>query len=304
MSPHFTCILHVDIGANLTDKMFQGIYNGERKHPADYAEVLRRAWASGLDKLIITVGTITEADEAIRFAGEDERIYMTMGCHPTRCGEFVADPDNYYNELCRLIDANRSKIVAIGECGLDYDRLRFCAADVQRRYFERQLDLAATYELPLFLHCRNSFDDFYAIVSRNREKIKAGGVVHSFDGTLAQAMQLIAFGFCIGINGCSLKTDDQLKTVARIPSDKILVETDCPWCSIRSSHAGSKLIKTKFPTVKRKEKWTKDTLIDGRYEPAQIVQVVEVLAAVRNESIESLAAQFHGNTMKLFFSVE
>lgn len=292
---------HTDIGANLTDKMFQGIYNGNQKHPSDYADVLNRAWATGLDKLIITVGTIDEADEAINFAGKDERIYITMGCHPTRCGEFVADPENYYKKLCDYIEMNRPKVVAIGECGLDYDRLKFCKADVQRKYFERQLDLVAQYELPLFLHCRNSFDDFYDIVSRNRPKIKAGGVVHSFDGSLAQAMQFIEFGFYIGINGCSLKTEEQLKTVSGIPPDKILVETDCPWCSIRSSHAGSKLIKTKFPTVKRKENWTKDTLIDGRYEPAQIVQVVEVIAALRNESIESLAAQFHSNTMELFF---
>lgn len=66
ISPYFS-----DIGANLTDKMFQGIYNGEQKHPADYDDVLNRAWSAGLDKMIITVGTINEADEAIQFASKD-----------------------------------------------------------------------------------------------------------------------------------------------------------------------------------------------------------------------------------------
>lgn len=161
-----------------------------------------------------------------------------MGCHPTRCLEFAENEDSYYNNLCRSIEKYRSKVVAIGECGLDYDRLKFCPADVQQTYFEKQIDLVDKYELPLFLHCRNSFDDFYDIVQRNAAKIRAGGVVHSFDGTLQQAKAFIDLGFFIGINGCSLKTDEQLKSVAQIPSSHILLETDCPWCAIRPSHAG------------------------------------------------------------------
>lgn len=65
---------------------------------------------------------------------------------------------------------------------------------------------------------------------------------------------------------------------------------------------GSKLIKTKWPCTKKKDKWSKDTLIDGRYEPAQIVQVLEVIAAIKNESIETLADQFYKNTINLFFN--
>lgn len=64
---------------------------------------------------------------------------------------------------------------------------------------------------------------------------------------------------------------------------------------------GSKHIKTTFPTTKKKDKWTADTLIDGRYEPAQIIQVLEVISAVKEQSIDTLAAQYHENTMKLFF---
>lgn len=225
-----------------------------------------------------------------------------MGCHPTRCREFEADPDGYYTKLCKYIDGNRSKVVAIGECGLDYDRLKFCKAETQRVYFEKQLTLAQKYQLPLFLHCRNSFDDFWEIVQRNADKIqKTGGVVHSFDGSLEQALKFIEFGFYIGINGCSLKTEEQLKTVAKIPVERILLETDCPWCSIRNSHAGSKLVTTQFPVVKRKEKWTADSLIDGRYEPAQIVQVLEVVAAIHKTDPTQLADQFYKNTIDLFF---
>ena len=162
-----------------------------------------------------------------------------MGCHPTRCNDFQSNPDEYYSQLCDGLEKYSKKIVAIGECGLDYDRLHFCSADVQRIYFERQLDLVAKYQLPLFLHCRNAFDDFYEIIQRNLTKIsKNRGVVHSFDGTIEQAHKLMELGFFIGINGCSLKTDDQLKVVAELPNERILVETDCPWCAIRPSHAG------------------------------------------------------------------
>lgn len=226
-----------------------------------------------------------------------------MGCHPTRCRDFVPDPEAYYSRICKYIENNRKKVVAIGECGLDYDRLKFCDAPTQRTYFEKQLDLVQKYKLPLFLHCRNSFEDFYAIIERNADKIRdVGGVVHSFDGSLEQAKKFIEFGFYIGINGCSLKTEEQLKTVAQIPLDRIMLETDCPWCSIRTSHAGSKLIKTKFPVVKRKDKWTSDSLIDGRYEPAQIVQVLEVVAAIHNADATLLAEQFYQNTINLFFT--
>lgn len=66
--------------------------------------------------------------------------------------------------------------------------------------------------------------------------------------------------------------------------------------------AGSKHIRTKFPTVKKKEKWAEDVLIDGRYEPVQIIQVLEVLSAIKNASTDDLAEQIYQNTIKLFFA--
>lgn len=256
--------IHTDIGANLADGMFQGVYNNSQKHPNDLNTVLDRSWQRGLDKIIITVGTINDIPETVKIAEQDgtfrrknqsimlisrtltinvaaifiDRLYFTMGCHPTRCGEFVSDPDAYYSKLCDAIETHRRKVVAIGECGLDYDRLHFCDAATQKTYFERQLELIQRFKLPLFLHCRNAFGDFYDILARNASKITAGGVVHSFDGTLEQALKFIELGYYIGLNGCSLKTEEQLKVVAQIPNERILLETDCPWCGIRSSHAG------------------------------------------------------------------
>lgn len=122
-----------------------------------------------------------------------ERIYTTVGTHPTRCEEFVPDPEGYYDQLRSRIKANRTKVRAVGECGLDYDRLHFCAQETQRLYFEKQLDLAAEFKLPLFLHMRNAAEDFMGILERNRNKIEecGGGVVHSFTGTLEEAQRIL-----------------------------------------------------------------------------------------------------------------
>ncbi|XP_053689482.1 deoxyribonuclease TATDN1 [Sabethes cyaneus] len=300
----FSKMKFIDIGANLTDPMFQGVYNGSSKHQPDLPNVLERSWAAGLQKIIVTCGSVSDCEPASHIVKADEKLFMTVGCHPTRCGEFEPDPEGYYLRLCKQIEDNRPKVVAIGECGLDYDRLNFCEKEIQKKYFEKQLNLANKYELPLFLHCRNAHEDFFEILKRNQEKIPKRGVVHTFDGSLEDASKLIELGFYIGINGCSLKADDNLKTVAQLPDNRIMLETDAPWCEIRPSHAGSKYVQTKFPSVKKKEKWEEGLLIAGRCEPAMIVQVLEVLSGVKNKPRESLAEMYYNNTEKVFFPKE
>ncbi|XP_053961948.1 deoxyribonuclease TATDN1 [Anastrepha ludens] len=295
---------YIDIGANLTDPMFRGVYGGKQKHTDDLHLVLERAWKQGVEKMIITVGSLNETDEALKLAQQDDRLTVTMGCHPTRCNEFLQDPEQYYQSLRNKIRENPEKVIAVGECGLDYDRLHFCEKDTQKKYFEKQLSLAAEFRLPLFLHCRNAHSDFMEILERNRDKLldAGGGVVHSFDGTLEQAEKVIAYGgLYIGLNGCSLKTVENLEVIRRIPSDRIMLETDCPWCGIRPSHAGSKYVQTKFTAVKKKEKWTAETLMDGRCEPCQISQVLEVIAGVKDEDASLLAEKYYNNTLDLFY---
>jgi len=172
------------------------------------------------------------------------------------------------------------------------------------RYFEIQLDLADKYELPLFLHCRNAHDDFIKIIENNKSKIRRGGVVHTYDGSLEHAKKLISMGFHIGLNGCSLKTEANLEVVKALPNDKIMLETDSPWCEIRPTHASSKFVKTKFESVKKqnKQKWQRDVLVAGRNEPCTIIQVLEVIAGVKGEDAEKLSEIFYNNTMKVFFS--
>lgn len=292
----------IDIGANLTDEMYQGVYHGSKKHEADLDQVLKRAWDAGLTRMIITGTSLSDSKTAVELAKTNDQLFSTVGCHPTRCGEFEkdeADPEAYLEGLLQLSLDNRENVVAIGECGLDYDRTQFCAPEIQRKYFEKQISLAEVTGLPMFLHCRNAASDLLKILSPYREKI-SGGVVHSFDGTKEEAQQIMELDLYVGLNGCSLKTEENLAVAASIPAERLLIETDCPWCEIRPTHAGHKHIKTNFPN-KKKEKWQSGVMVKSRNEPNCLIQVLEVLAAIRKEDPDELAESLYKNSMRLFF---
>ena len=133
---------------------------------------------------------------------------------------------------------NKSKFIAVGECGLDYDRFEYAGKAEQHLAFLPHFDLAQKYQLPMYLHSRATGDDFYNIVKENRHKFSTG-VVHSFTGTIEEMNKLVDIGLYIGINGCSMKTEELCEMVKHVPLDKMMVETDCPYCDIRNSHAGA-----------------------------------------------------------------
>ncbi|XP_042386244.1 putative deoxyribonuclease TATDN1 isoform X2 [Zingiber officinale] len=94
----------IDIAVNFTDSMFKGIYNGRQCHAADIPTVLARAWSAGVDRIIVTGGSLHESKEALAIAETDGRLYCTVGVHPTRCKEFEdsGDPDQYFQALVSL----------------------------------------------------------------------------------------------------------------------------------------------------------------------------------------------------------
>ena len=161
------------------------------------------------------------------------------------------------------------------------------------------------------------------MLTANRHRFKAG-VVHSFDGEADEAAALVALDLYIGtlalmafagessvtkarlyrlrvfgdergcfvgagINGCSLKTARNLEVVATIPAERLMLETDCPWCEIRPSHAGFAAVATRWPSVK-KERWEPGCRVKSRVEPEHIWQVLEVVAHARGEDKVSLHA--------------
>ena len=164
-------------------------------------------------------------------------------------------------ELCKEGMEDHT-VVAYGECGLDYDRLEFCPLHIQQYYFQKQLlEIALPLNLPLFLHNRHTHEDLYRTLRRIQEQYHAGpqsshgndlvddntaqstavssltrlqqwdgiyrGVVHSFDDTLELALLFIQqLHLHIGINGCSLRTEQNIQTMRQLPIDRILLETE------------------------------------------------------------------------------
>nr|AIF71151.1 TatD related DNase [Hyaloperonospora arabidopsidis] len=190
----------IDIGANLTDPVFQGLYRGKQRHESDLPTILARAKTCGVEKIIVTGGNLEESRKAVQLVQENSsdafpRLFATVGVHPTRCNEFEADgrtPDSYFAELLAVCVQGKEEgiVVAIGECGLDYDRLEFCDKETQLKYFEKQFQLAEQTHLPLFLHNRNTGGDFYGKFSN--------GVVHSFTGGKDEMFELVKLGLYIG----------------------------------------------------------------------------------------------------------
>lgn len=312
----------IDIGANLTDAMYKGVYNGSEKHQDDLKKVLERAWNGGVERIIVTCGSLEDINASVALTNADDRLHRTVGCHPTRCGEIEAmGEEQYFGTLKSYIEADINKknnnstdikennisnnnnnlkivhkVVAVGECGLDYERLKFCSKEIQLKYLPPHLQLSHLYSLPLFLHCRAAHDDLIHVLS-NHANLNLRGVVHSYDGSIQHANQLISMGMHIGINGCSLRTTENLEVVKQLPLDRILVESDAPWCEINNTDASFPYVKTHYAS---NDNWDRSSLVKGRNEPINVRQVLEVIAAVKNEELHNVAQQILDNTSKLF----
>lgn len=307
---------YVDIGANLLDSCFRGQYHGTQKHPDDFDDIITRARNVGVNACLVTAGCVSEAVDGIALsehAPDNMTFATTVGVHPCRVKDVFHDRHHsnlsidrhsvtqdewdvmVMQEMLRLADSNHVR--AIGEFGLDYDRLFFTPKELQQKYFAFQFKMLDTCHKPLFLHCRAADDEFIAAMRENRHRF-TNGVVHSFDGSLDSLNALLSLGLYIGINGCSLRDASAHEVVKHIPLDRIMIETDCPYCGIKPTHASFKHVKTTFPTTK---KFVSGSCLKDRSEPCHIVQVAEALSAIMNVSLDDLTRNAYDNSMRVFF---
>ncbi|RLM19774.1 hydrolase TatD [Brenneria alni] len=205
-----------DIGVNLTSTQFA----------KDRGQVIVRAKQAGVSGMLVTGTNIQESRQALALtAAYPDYCWATAGIHPhdaSRWNESAAE--QIYNM------ALSASVVAIGECGLDFNR-NFSTPEQQERAFNAQLSLAAELSLPVFLHCREAHFRFITLLTPWLGKLPAA-VIHCFTGNRSELDECLASGLMIGITGwvCDERRGLALRALLKhIPCDRLLLETDAPY---------------------------------------------------------------------------
>jgi TatD DNase family protein len=246
-----------------------------REFDHDRDEVIKRAEKFGVKKIINVGCNLERSQNSIDLAGKHDNIYAAVGVHPHDVGKY--EPEVIKRELEKL--AKSKKVVAIGECGLDYYRLESNQGITkQKEVFKRELKLAHKLNLPLIIHCRNAFEDLLAIVKNETKKLKIRGVTHCFSGTLRYAREFINLGFLVSFTGSityARPKSEILPVIREIPLSKIMVETDSPYLA---------------PAPYRGK----------RNEPSYVKLVAEKIAKIKGLDFIEVAGQTSKNAKNLF----
>lgn len=257
----------IDIGVNLAHRSFQ----------SDRKEVIARAIAAGVRTMIITGTSLASSEAAVCIAREcPKHLFATAGVHPhdsRNCTEQTI------SELRRL--ATNEEVVAIGECGLDFNR-DFSPRPLQGKWFEAQVELAEEVQMPLFLHERDAHHRFCEILKRTRKSVPA--VIHCFTGTRDELKAYLDLGLHIGITGwiCDERRGLHLRELVKeIPLDRLMIETDAPFLTPRN-----------MPTKPK----------EGRNEPRFLPYVLATVAECLGKPVAEVAERTT-RTVRSFFRI-
>jgi len=262
----------IDIGANLTNRSFAG----------DLEQVLTRARAAGLETIVVTGTSVEGSRQALEVAKEHPDILRcTAGVHP----HDASSCDATTLEQLQLL-AKNPQVVALGECGLDYNR-DFSPRPTQLEWFEAQVTLAVEMGKPLFLHERDAHGAFVEVVRRHRTDL-TGVVVHCFTGGETALRAYLDLDLHIGITGwiCDERRGQQLQDMVKdIPTERLMLETDSPYLLPRSR-------------PKRQEPRARGR----RNEPAFLPHIAATVAALTGKSVDQVGEET-SRTARLFFDL-
>ena len=255
----------IDIGVNLANSAFD----------RDRDAVIARARAAGVEVMIVTGASLASSQSAAALTRQYPGVlYATAGVHPhdaRHCHELT---------LKQLADLHQNAaVVAIGECGLDYNR-DYSPRAQQDYWFDAQVDLAVKLRMPLFLHERDAHQRFCEILANHPQLPPA--VIHCFTGSAAELRRYLDMGLYIGITGwiCDERRGMHLRQLVKdIPLQRLLLETDAPYLTPR----------TMRPRPKR-----------GRNEPAFLPHVLALVARCRQSPPESIATATSTNAAQFF----
>ena len=256
----------IDIGANLAHDSFDD----------DRDAVLQRAAAAGVSRIVVTGSSDESNEKAARLAQDHPGVlWSTAGVHPHHASDYAAGSDALIRRL-----AAEGRIVAVGECGLDYFR-NFSPRDAQLAAFRSQLEIAAETGLPIFLHQRDAHDDFVEMLEPMLPRLSRA-VAHCFTGEHESLREYLALGLCIGVTGwiCDERRGTHLKEIVSVvPDDRIMIETDAPYL---------------LPRTIRPKPQTR------RNEPMHLPEVLRVVAEARGQTEEHVARITTRNAERFF----
>ncbi len=236
----------------------------------DRDELLSSVFESGIKKIINVGASMKSCKTTLALAEKYENMYAAIGVHPSDTADLKEEDMKWLAEKSRL-----SKVVAIGEIGLDYywdepDR------EIQQKWFKRQLTLAKEEKLPVIIHSRDSAADTISVM-KECEADTIPGVIHCYSYTKETAREFLDMGYYFGVGGVlTFKNAKKLKeAVTYIPMERILLETDCPYLS---------------PEPNRGK----------RNSSLNIPYVVQVMAQLKGMTEEEIIRITSENTKKLF----
>lgn len=237
----------------------------------DPDKMIADAKSNGVDKLICVGTSSADSHLAVGFVADRPDTWAGIGIHPHESKDHLGMGQKVLDAFKELVSAK--KVVAVGECGLDYFYTHSPKAD-QLKMLRFQIELAVANNLPLIFHVRDAFDDFWPVFD-SYEGLR--GVIHSFSATKKELHEILGRNLYVGLNGIMTftKRAEQLEAAKAVPKDKILLETDAPFL-------------TPVP------------LRGNICEPKHVRLTAEFLAHLRDETLEELAANSTKNANELF----
>lgn len=235
---------------------------------ANIDEAVRRAHDAGVRWMLNPGVTWHDMPRVQALTERHPSVFVAAGIHPHDAATWTKGSTERLKEL-----AAHPRVVAIGECGLDY-YYDHSPREQQQRAFREQIRVAKELDLPLIIHTRDAEEDTLRLLE---EEGATRGVFHCFTGSQELALAGVRMGFSISFSGVlTFKKSEALRAIAReIPADRFLIETDAPYLA-PPPHRGK------------------------RNEPAFVVKIAETLAEVRGERLDEIARQATDNTVRLF----
>jgi TatD DNase family protein len=203
----------------------------------DWREVVERAVAAGVEKIIVVGADLASSQRAVELAQENKVLYAAVGIHPHHARSINSIKSvKSIKELAR-----RPKVVAIGEIGLDYHIYKNSKYEVkeldkhlQKKLFEMQLEVAQELDKPVIIHSREAGEEVSEIARAAR------GVFHCFGGSKKYLKKILAAGFYVGFTGQITYVPDRAAVAREVPLERLLIETDCPYMPPFAKATGGK----------------------------------------------------------------